>query len=145
MPELKFKPTTHDESIYKAIFDRETIYLLSQVDDFATACTNQTLANKIYNFISKKIQLQKEDKVPFAKLGLIDDFNGIYLSQTDNYILLSYQVYIYRLITSHGWTENQKMKELSKPASPLSSTALSQIYAHKGPVDGTKDHKALEE
>lgn len=99
--ELYFKATTYDKTIYKAVFDGETAYLLRQVDNFAMACTNQMLANRNHDIMEEKLQLPKEDKVPFAKLGLIDDFNGIDIAQTDSYIQLLYQTYINRLITSH--------------------------------------------
>ena len=144
-PELDFKTTTHDKTIYKGTFDGETVYLLRQVDDFAMACTNLDLANKIYDIIGQKLQLPKETKVPFAKLGLIDDFNGIDVLQTNRYTQLSCSSYIDRLITSHGWQEDRKMKEFTKPMSPISSTSLLQIFSHKGPKEGTKEHQEIEE
>ena len=36
------------------------------------------------------------------------------------------------------------MKEFSKPMTPIASTLLSQIYSHKGPIEGTNEHRELE-
>ena len=144
-PELNFKTTTHDRTIYTASFDGEQVYLLRQVDDFALACTNKDLADKIYDIIGTKLQLPKEDKPPFSKMGLIDDFNGIDVQQTDSYIKLSCGTYIDRLVTSHGWKEEKRIKNIAKTISPLNSEALKQVHTQKGPLEGTPEHRALED
>ena len=100
-PELAFMieqsiPLPLTENKYSC-FDRLTT--------FALACTNQALADKIFHIISKKLQLPKEDKPPFAKMGLINDFNGIDVQQTDSYIKISCATYIDWLVTTHGWKE----------------------------------------
>ena len=59
-PELNFKSTTHDRTIYTTVFEGEKVYLLRQVDDFALACSNQDIADKIYDIIGKNIQLSKK-------------------------------------------------------------------------------------
>ena len=89
------------------------MYLLRQVDNFAPACTNKALANKIYDTIGKKLQLPNEDKPPFSKMGLIKDFNGINVIQADSYIKISCATYIDRLVTTHGWKEDKRIKEIS--------------------------------
>ena len=63
--------------------------MLRQVDNFALACTNQALADKIYDTIGQKLQLQNEDKPPFAKMGLINNLNGIDVLHTQIGILKS--------------------------------------------------------
>ena len=70
------------------------LFLLRQVNNFALVCTNQALADKIFDIIGKKLQLPKEDKPPFAKMGLIHDFNGMDVLQTDSYIKISCATYI---------------------------------------------------
>ena len=51
LPELGFTTTTHNHTIYTAIFEGQQVYMFRQVDDFALACTNQALAFKIYDTI----------------------------------------------------------------------------------------------
>ena len=114
------------------------------MDDFALACTNQLIADKIFDIIGRKLQLPKEDKPPFAKLGLINDFNGIDVSQTSTYIQISCATYIERLMQTHGWTEDRKMKDISKSIAPLAIDAVRQVYDHKGPMEGTTEHRDIE-
>ena len=81
---MGFTTTTHDRTIYKAVYKHtgETIYLLRQVDDFAIACSNESVANDIYNQICDALQLPGESDKPFFYLDLVTDFNGIDIEQS---------------------------------------------------------------
>ena len=104
LPELDFKTTTHYCTMCTAKFEGKQVYLLRQVDDFALACTNQQLADRIYDTIRQKLQLPNEDKPPFAKMGLINNFNGTDVLQTDSYIkIFCAKYYIESLVSTHGW------------------------------------------
>ena len=129
----------------KTEFDDETVCMLRQVDDFAIACSDQSVADKTYDIIGEKLRLPKEDKIPFTKLGLIDDFNGIDVEQSRDYIQLSCSNYIDRIMTSHGWETEPSMKPHSKPTSPLSTEVLNQLQHQKGPIEGTEEHKAIQD
>ena len=118
--------------------------MLRQVDDFALACNIEDTAKEIYGIIGKALRLPNETKDPFTYLGLINDFNGIDVEQTKDYIQISCPNYIDRIMTSHGWTEEKSMQPLSKPNSPLSSETLNQIQKHEGFKEGTSDHIKLE-
>ena len=115
-PELGFETTTHDQTIYTAVFEGKRVYMLCQVDNFALACTNQALADKIYDAIGQKLQLPNEDKPPFAKMGLINDFNGIDVLQTDAYIKISCATYIHCLVSTHGWKEDKRINRIQAMA-----------------------------
>ena len=91
---LNFKTTTHDKTIYHTIYNGKKIYMIRQVDDFSIACDNESTAKEIYNIIGSKLRLPKEDKDPFAYLGLITDFNGIDVTQNKTHIKLSCSNYI---------------------------------------------------
>ena len=88
-PELNFKTTTHDRTICTTTFDGERVCLLRQVGDFALACTNKAIADKMCDIIGEKLQLPNEDERPFARMGLTHNFNGINASQTNAHIELS--------------------------------------------------------
>ena len=55
--------------------------MLRQVDDFALACDKEDTAKEIYQLIGASLRLPKEDKDPFAYLGLVEDYNGIDVHQ----------------------------------------------------------------
>ena len=97
------------------------------------------------DIIGKKFQLLNEDKPPFAKLGLMTDFNGIDVSQTDTHIELSCATHIDRLATSHGWKEDERIKDVEKTMAPLNTEALKQMHDQQGPMEGTAEHEHLEE
>ena len=85
---MGFNNTTHDRTIYRSFYkpNRETIYLLIKVDDFAIACYNEYLSKDIYNQIGVTLQLPIESDGPFAYLGHVTDFNGIDIEQSRKYI-----------------------------------------------------------
>ena len=73
-------------------------------------------------------------------MGLINDFNGIDVHQTDSYIKISCATYIDRLVTTHGWKEDKQLKDISKTIAPLNTEVLKQVYDQKGPAEGTEEH-----
>ena len=133
----------HNQTIwYTANFKGDQVYLLHHIDDFALACTNQELADRIYKIIGQKSLLPNEDKPPpFAKMGLINDFNGIDVLQTDLYIKISCATYINQLFTTHGWKEDKRVKMLLKTIAPISTKTLKQNDDQKGPAEEPQNIK----
>ncbi|KAG7343608.1 reverse transcriptase RNA-dependent DNA polymerase [Nitzschia inconspicua] len=72
LPELSFRSTTHDRTIYSGVFEGEPILLLRQVDDFALACRRESTAKAVYDFIRKALQQPNEAQPPFTYLGLLN-------------------------------------------------------------------------
>ncbi|KAG7370163.1 reverse transcriptase RNA-dependent DNA polymerase [Nitzschia inconspicua] len=89
LPELSFRSTTHDRTIYSGVFEGEPILLLWQVDDFALACRRESTAKAVYDFIGKALQQPNEAQPPFTYLGLLSDYNGVDVHQTADYIELT--------------------------------------------------------
>ena len=76
-------------------------------------------------------------------MGLINNFNGIDISQTNLYIKISCATYIDQLVTTHGWKEYKQVKAISKTIAPIITKALKQVYKQKGPTEGTAWRKTL--
>ena len=53
------------------------VLLLRQVDDFALASPDESIAKAIYEIIGKRLTLPGEDKPPFAYMGRVEDYNGV--------------------------------------------------------------------
>ena len=104
IPELNFKSTTHDRTIYSTTYKSHCVLMLRQVDDFSIACENEWIAKEIYTIIGDKLKLHTETKTPFKYLGLIRDFNGVEVDQSRNYIDISCANYIRRILRTHGWS-----------------------------------------
>ena len=73
---VRFKHTTHDRTIYQAVFKGHKVLLLQQVDYLMIQTDNKDIAREIFKIIGVKLQLENEDEAPFAYLGLTADFNG---------------------------------------------------------------------
>ena len=148
LEKMGFRSTTHDKTIYRLEYlhkdteTYETIYMLRQVDDFAMACKDETTAKKLYEEIGLALQTEQETEPPFAYLGLVKDFNGVDISQTNEYIEISSSNYIDRVMRSHGWETEPRSK--GAPTSPMNKDALEQIFRQEGHKEGTREHAELE-
>jgi len=125
-----------------ATFEGTKILLLRQVDNFAVACPNEDLANRLYAQIGKALQLPSEDTPPFKYLSLIKDFNGLDVAQYSDAIKLSCEKYTDHVLTAHGWSKPSPPVPL-KPSAPLPVDAVTSLYANKGPPENTAEHAAL--
>ena len=74
---------------------------LRQVDDFAVASKDPTIAKDIIAKIGNKPQ------VPLNHLGVIAKFNGIDVLKTRGHIKISCQTYLDKVLDSHKWQERK--------------------------------------
>ena len=142
-PELGFCSTRHDRTIYSAEFDGIRVLLLRQVDDFALACPNEDLARRIYALIGSKLQLPSETKPPFKYLGLVDEFNGVSVTQTRTSVTLSCPSYIRRVLRAHGWSTPDHKNTETDTISPIPADSHAQMFKDVGPKEGTPEHARL--
>ncbi|KAG7354611.1 reverse transcriptase RNA-dependent DNA polymerase [Nitzschia inconspicua] len=144
LPELSFKSTTHDRTIYSGVFEGEPILLLRQVDDFALACHRESTAKAVYDFIGKALQQPNEAQPPFTYLGLLSDCNGVDVHQTADYIELTSAGYIDGLLRSHGWDTPSPHESSDDRSAPLPVDAVDRLYqSPAGPSEGSPEHAAL--
>ena len=92
--DAKLTSTTHDKSIYRGIVDGTPIFLLRQVDDFASAAPSEDIAKKVYDSIGVELRLPGESTIPFKYLGMVGDFNGVDIGQFNDSIVVSCKKYI---------------------------------------------------
>jgi len=96
------KNTVHEKNIYTGKFCGEKVLLVRQVDDFALGCHQESTAKSVCSEIGAKLTLHNETEAPFEHLGLVDSFDGYDVLQTRDYIKLSAESYIRRLLKAHG-------------------------------------------
>ena len=77
--DLGFHTTNHSRCIYCLVFDGQIIFLLRSVESFAISCKCPHIADKIFDIISRKLQLPNKKEPPFEKFI---DFNGKDINQT---------------------------------------------------------------
>ena len=143
---IGFKNTTHEKNIYTGFFKGEKVLLVRQVDDFAFGCKNESTAKYICSLIGTKLKLHNESEEPFDYLGLVDSFDGYDILQTRDYIKISAESYIRRLLKAHNW-DNPSPKECSrKPKPPLHESDVAGLFnLEAGPKENTPEHKELEQ
>ena len=98
--ELGFTATTHETCLYQNKVEGELILLLRQVDDFSIASTNPALCEQVRKDIESRMQN------PLNDLGLIKRFNGIDILQSRDYVKISCETYVDKIVSHHGW-ENE--------------------------------------
>ena len=133
-PQLGFKHTTHNRTIYQAVFNGHKVLLLRQVDDLMIQTDNEAIAKEIFNIIGLELQLENEDKPPFAYLGLTTDFNGVDIEQSKTHIMISCENYIDQMVRAHSWEQlpNKTYDFIAKTPSPLLDKCLNEIFAEDG-------------
>ena len=141
-PDLNFKHTTHDRTIYQTAYNGNKVLLLRMVDDLLLCCEHKHTAREIYLKIGLALQLENEDEPSFAYLGPCSDFNGVDIEQSNTHIMISCQNYIDRMLRAHGWSGHKKQP--AKDPSPLPENILKTIYKECGPDEGTADAYKLE-
>lgn len=73
---LDFVPTTHEPCLYSGFINGEKVYFKRQVDDFATASSNEQIGTIIFDAIDKQLQ------IPIKRQGLLTLYNGIDVHQS---------------------------------------------------------------
>ena len=94
-----FTSTTHEKCIYHATISGQKVLFLRQVDDFAVACKTPSIARALIERIGKYLS------VPLHDLGIISKFNGINIQQSQDFIKISCEDFIDRVLDHHQWHE----------------------------------------
>ena len=76
----RFKNTTHEKCIYSTTIRGHKVLFLRQVDDFAVACKDESIAKAVIKQVGQYLS------VPLNDLGVIKKFNGIDVLQARDYI-----------------------------------------------------------
>ena len=85
-----------------------------QVDNFALAWNDESTAKKLYKMIGSRLRLLNDTEDTVTYLGLITDFNGIDVEQSQEHIRIACGNYVDRMHTSHGWDDDKTMNPVSK-------------------------------
>ena len=104
------QPCTHEPCLYSGIVDGEKVPFQRQVDDFAVACKDINISEKIIDLISNELS------APMYKLGVIQRYNGVDITQTKDYIKIHNTTYIKKILQTHDWLQDpNKMPENPVP------------------------------
>jgi hypothetical protein len=133
--ELGFTATTHETCLYQKKVDGDIILLLRQVDDFSIASQNPTHCEQVRKDIESRM------KNPLNDLGVIKRFNGIDILQTRDFVKISCETYIDKIVSHHGW-QNEVASNQPIPMR-ADSESLRKLEGSTGP-DDPAEAQALE-
>ena len=133
------QPTSHEQCLYERTIDGEKVLFLRQVDDFAVACKNVEISNKVIDLISAHLS------APMKHLGIIDRFNGIDIDQTQDYIKVHNKTLLAKILKSRKWyTDTEK-----QPVNPLpmrdDNAYIKILDTAQGPVEEDKKQELEDE
>jgi hypothetical protein len=137
LDDLDIVYTTHERSIYRGTIDGKIVLLCRQVDDIAVACSDPTVAQGLIDSIGKVVDLKSQ--------GILSSFNGIDIDQRREYVKISCQSYLTRMLKTHGWAKaSPTEKSDSKPIEPLAASTAEELSTSVGPAEDSAEHRALE-
>jgi hypothetical protein len=100
LDKLGFESTTHEKCIYQMTVNNEKVLFLRQVDNFAVACRDPAISKEIIRQVGAQLQ------VPLNDLGTLTKFNGVDILQTRDYIKVSGESFLKKVLQHHGWDDS---------------------------------------
>jgi hypothetical protein len=95
--ELEFKATTHETCLCHKQIDGDLVLVLRQVDDFSIVSANPTHCKNTTQAMESRM------KTPLNDLGVIRRFNGIDILQARDFVKISCETYVDKIVSHHGW------------------------------------------
>ena len=138
------KSTTQELNLYQGTVDGDTVLVCQQVDDFAIACTSTDVADKVIATINKHATTENQGIGIRTKAGMHSCYNGVDVHQTRDYIKLSCETYICRVLQTHGWETPGANKSDCHDSVPLAPDFSKTLGGLIGPQEGTAKHLKLE-
>ena len=100
---MGFRNTIHKRNIYAGTIDGTDVLVCCQVDDFAVGAESLATAELFITKIHEHVQAECAAMGIETEGGLYQRYNGIDIFQTRNYVKLSCESYIDRMLQTHGW------------------------------------------
>ena len=135
---VNLQPCTHEPCLYSGFIDGEKVLFLRQVDDFAVACINPDISNKVIDMISNELS------APMKKLGVVERYNGLDITQTEDYVKIHTSTYLTKTLQQHDWLTDT-FKPTVNPIPMREDAAYQKILDHATGPDHESDREKLEQ
>ena len=132
---MGFKNTAHEKNLYLGQIDGEEVLVCRQVDDFATGSKNQKTSEKFIDEIRKHVEAEFAYMGVKTESGYYQRYNGIDVFQTKDYIMVSAESYIDRMLATHGWDSPKHPDKVPEKAIPLNADAANRLMTLEGPPE----------
>jgi len=144
LDDMGFKPTTHERNLYRGTIDGKTVLVCRQVDDFAVGCRRADVAKRLIAHINEHATTESQGMGTITSRGVFNHYNGVDIHQTRDYVKLSCETYIDRVLQTHGWDKPGSRESDRHDTIPLSPDLDKHLETLSGPEEGTAEHVALE-
>ncbi len=102
---MGFKNTTHERNLYVGRVNDHEVLVCRQVDDFASGSPsmagNELFFDRLREFVATEFNAMGME---VQGGGYFERYNGVDVIQTRDYIKLSCETYIDRMLLTHGWS-----------------------------------------
>jgi dUTP pyrophosphatase len=107
---LGLRATTHEPCLYSGKYKDSNVLFLRQVDDFAIACKDESIAKDMIAKINSYMSVQ------IKYLGLLTRYNGVDVDQRKEYIKIYNTKYIDKILHGHKtWLQEKPCHTLPIP------------------------------
>jgi KUP system potassium uptake protein len=129
--DIGLTPTTHEPCLYSGTIAGQRVIFKRQVDNFAIATATEKTANILLDLIDDALS------IPLKRQGLLDMFNGINVTQTQDYIKIDCQTYIDKFCEKYlqTWLHKVHLTENRPTPLPTDPAWLKKFNAAVGPTD----------
>ena len=135
---LHFVPTTHEPCLYRGEFHGKEVFFLRQVDDFAVACVDEDTAVEVIKAIDKEMTIDIKD------LGRLQRYNGVDISQGQDFIKISNETYLDKIFEGHPWMVTENNYISNKPLPMPSDNKYIQRLENATKLDSEEDKRTLQ-
>jgi hypothetical protein len=115
------------------------------VDDFACGSADRASADKLIKYINDRVTTENLGIGEITARGAENRYNGVDICQTRDYIKLSCETYIDRLLQTHGWESPDSRTSDRHDQVPMSPERATHLQELSGPAEDTAEHAALAE
>jgi hypothetical protein len=128
---LGLTPTTHESCLYSGTVAGKRVIFKRQVDNFAIATADEKTADILLDLIDDEVS------IPLKRQGLLDMFNGINVTQTQDYIKLDCHTYVDKFCEKylHTWLHKVPLTKNRPTPLPTNPSWIKKFNAAVDPSD----------
>lgn len=120
LKDIGLTPATHEPCLYSGVIDNHRMFFLRQVDDFTVAATTADMAHRFITMINQRMRIE------LKTLGTVTRFNGMDIHQTRDYVKVSCEKYLEKMLTNHQWLDTKTLPNVPTPL-PADSQYITQL------------------
>ena len=132
---MKFKNTTHEKNLYIGSINGKEVIVCRQVDDFTSGAATKETAELFIARLRRFVEAEFAGMGMETSNGLYQCFNRIDVHQTQDYVKLSCESYIDRVLQTHGWDKPSHSEKVPSKPLPLNPAIANRLMTLQGPPE----------